>query len=161
MEMRRLLDALEREGPIPAGELSLRLGCSEPEVEACLAEARQLGALLGYGAIVNWEKLDDARVFAFIEVEATPEHGTGFDTLADYLGRFEEVHSVYLMSGRSDLTVVVQGDDFRAIARFVAEKLAPAPGVKATTTSFVLKTYKLEGRQAAQEAPTKRLAVSP
>ncbi len=161
MQLQRLLEILEHEGPRPTEELATRLGCSTQEVEEALAEARRRGWLLRYSALINWEKLNVPRVFAFIEVEATPEHGTGFDHLADYIGRFEEVHSVYLMSGRADLTVVVQGTDFREIARFVAEKLAPTPGVKATATSFVLKTYKMEGELLTDQPGNSRLAVSP
>ncbi len=159
--MHRLLEILEHEGPVPAEDLATRLGCSVEAVEASLQQAREQGLLLRYSALISWDKADKPHVFAFIEVEATPEHGTGFDHVADYIGRFDEVHSVYLMSGRADLTVVVQGEDFREIARFVAEKLAPAPGVKATATSFVLKTYKMEGELLTEEPGNKRLAVSP
>jgi DNA-binding Lrp family transcriptional regulator len=161
VDRRRLLEILECEGPVPADELATRLGCSAAEVDAAIEQARGDGLLLRYGALVNWEGLDDARIYAFIEVEATPEHGTGFDRLADYIGRFDEVHSLYLMSGRADLIVVVQGEDFREIARFVAEKLAPTPGVRSTATSFVLKTYKMEGERLGDEPSSRRLAVSP
>ena len=44
----------------------------------------------------------------------------GFDHVAEYIAQFEEVHSLYLMRGGADLCVVVQGQDFRDIARFVA-----------------------------------------
>ncbi|MFW6156424.1 MAG: Lrp/AsnC ligand binding domain-containing protein, partial [Armatimonadota bacterium] len=60
-----------------------------------------------------------------------------------------------------DLTVVVEGRDFRDIARFVAEKLAPTSGVSGTSTSFVLKTYKLEGQLIGEQPTNHRLAVSP
>ncbi len=161
MDIERLLTILQNEGPVPPDELATRLGCSVKDVEEGLQWARAQGILMRYGALVNWEKLGAPHVFAIIDVEATPEHGAGFDRVADYIAHFEEVHSVYLMSGRTDLTVVVQGRDFKEIARFVAEKLAPAPGVKATATSFVLKTYKAEGELLTQEPRDSRLAVSP
>jgi DNA-binding Lrp family transcriptional regulator len=161
VDMPRLLTILEHEGPVPTVELATRLGVSEQEVDSALRQARERGMLLRYSALVNWERVDDPHVFAIIDVEATPEHGAGFDRVADYIARFDEVHSVYLMSGRTDLTVVVQGKDFREIARFVAEKLAPAPGVKATATSFVLKTYKMEGELLTEKPKDSRLAVSP
>ena len=101
------------------------------------------------------------KIYAFIAVQASPEHGSGFDKIAAYISRFDEVHSVYLMSGMADLMVVVEGEDFREIARFVAERLAPAPGVRDTATSFVLKTYKMEGEVVTEEASNHRLAVTP
>ncbi|NLO73911.1 MAG: Lrp/AsnC family transcriptional regulator [candidate division WS1 bacterium] len=159
--MRELLRILETEGPVDSQELAVRLGQSVAEVEAALADLREQGVLLRYSALVNWEKVEEEKVYAFINVSATPEHGCGFDKVAEYLSQFAEVHSLYLMSGQADLCVVVEGRDFRDIARFVAEKLAPTPGVRSTSTSFVLKTYKMEGEKLFGEAKNGRLAVSP
>jgi DNA-binding Lrp family transcriptional regulator len=161
--MRKVLEILEQDARLPASEIGARLGIPEGEVAATIASAEQDGALLGYSAVVNWERTDDseAKVYAMISVSATPEHGKGFDAIAEHVALFDEVHSVYLMSGGFDLHVVVEGDDFREIARFVAEKLAPIPGVTGTSTAFVLKTYKTEGRVTHDTRATKRLAVSP
>ena len=159
--MKELLEILEAEGPVAAEELAVRLGKSVDEIEAAMADLRERGVLLRYSALVNWEKVEEEKVYAIINVSATPEHGCGFDTVAEYLIQFAEVHSLYLMSGQADLCVVVEGRDFRDIARFVAEKLAPTPGVRSTSTSFVLKTYKMEGEKLYGEARNDRLAVSP
>lgn len=159
--MKELLEILESEGPVDPEELAVRLGKSQAEIEEILAQLRQQGVLRRYGALINWEKADCDKVFAFINVSATPEHGQGFDSVAAYISQFDEVHSLYLMSGLSDLCVVVEGRDFRDIANFVAEKLAPSPGVRSTATSFVLKTYKMEGEKLFGEVENGRLAVSP
>lgn len=159
--MREILELLEADGKLTDEEIATRLGMEPKEVADAIVEAEARGAILGYSALVNWEAADSAKVYAFIAVEATPEHGRGFDAIADHVSQFEEVHSVYLMSGTSDLQVVVEGDDFREVARFVAEKLAPIPGVRSTATSFVLKTYKLEGRPAQDARKNHRLAVTP
>ena len=160
--MKPLLEILETEGPVDPDELAVRLGRTRGEVEAELESLRQEGILLRYSALINWEAAPDLeKVYAFINVTATPEHGRGFDKVAEYLSQFEEVHSLYLMSGGADLCVVVEGRDFRDIARFVAEKLAPTPGVTSTSTSFVLKTYKMEGVSLVGESKNGRLAVTP
>jgi len=159
--MQQILEILAHEGPVEPTEIATRLDMPVEQVEALIQQAQQDGILLGYRALVNWEKVDGEKIYAFIAVEATPEHNRGFDNIADYISQFSEVHSVYLMSGVSDLTVVVEGSDFREIARFVAEKLAPVPGVRSTATSFVLKTYKMEGKLVAEAAGNHRLAVSP
>ncbi len=159
--MREILDIISEEGPLPAAEIATRLDMSPEEVEQTLEEARDRGVLLRYSAVINWESSDTEKVYAFIAVQATPEHGQGFDEVAGYLSQFDEVHSAYLMSGTADLMVVVEGEDFREVARFVAEKLAPAPGVRDTATSFVLKTYKMEGQSVDDDATNHRLAVTP
>jgi DNA-binding Lrp family transcriptional regulator len=160
--MKQLLEILETEGPVDPDELAVRLGRSRGEVEAELDSLRQRGILLRYSALLNYEAVPEwEKVYAFINVSASPEHGRGFDKVAEYLAQFAEVHSLYLMSGGADLCVVVEGRDFRDIARFVAEKLAPTPGVTSTSTSFVLKTYKMEGVSFAGEKKNGRLAVAP
>ena len=141
--MRDILELLEQDATLASEDIAAQLGMDPDAVRDVISAAEGRKAILGYSAVVNWEATDSPKVYAFIAVEAVPEHGKGFDAIADHISRFEEVHSAYLMSGTSDLQVVVEGDDFRDIARFVAEKLAPVDGVRSTATSFVLKTYKL------------------
>ena len=159
--MEEILDILAQDGRTSAAEIAVRLGRPEDEIRHKMAELEKRSIIVSYGALINWEKTGDNKVFAFIAVEAVPEHGSGFDSVADYISRFPEVHSLYLMSGSQDLQVVVEGEDFREIARFVAEKLAPAPGVRSTSTSFVLKSYKMEGIMLQEKPGDHRLAVSP
>ena len=66
----------------------------------------------------------------------------GFDAVAERIYRYPEVHSVWLVSGGSDLRVVVEGDDMREMGRFVAEKLSAIEGVTGTDTHFLLRRYK-------------------
>lgn len=159
--MHELLNILAQDGRVTVEEIATRLGRPVDEVRVDIATLEQQGIIVSYGSLINWEKSGDNKVFAFINVEAVPEHGKGFDAVADYISRFPEVHSLYLMSGAADLQVVVEGEDFREIARFVAEKLAPAPGVRSTSTSFVLKSYKMEGIMLQEKPGDHRLAVSP
>lgn len=159
--MKGILELLEADATLTVEEIADRLGMSPAQVEAALRAAEEDKILMGRTAVVNWENTDTPRVYAFINVSASPEHGSGFDKIAQDISQFDEVHSTYLMSGGFDLQVVVLGEDFREIARFVAEKLAPIPGVRSTATAFVLKTYKLEGIPTQDRKAGRRLVVSP
>ncbi len=157
----KILRILTEEGRLADAEIAERLGLTTEEVAETIGEMEADRVVLGYRALVDWSKTEVERVFAYILVEGSPEHGAGFDRLAEHIARFDEVHSVHLTSGSADLNVVVEGRDFRDIALFVAEKLAPTSGVTGTSTSFVLKTYKLEGRLMGETPSNHRLAVSP
>jgi DNA-binding Lrp family transcriptional regulator len=159
--MESILEILAKEGRCTPREIALRLGMEEAEVEAKIREYETNHVILGYHAVINWHTADDERLFAFIEVKASPERGQGFDRLAEHIAGFEEVHSVHLVSGTHDLNVVIQGRDFREVALFVAEKLAPLEQVQSTATSFVLKSYKVEGQLIATPDGDQRLAVTP
>jgi DNA-binding Lrp family transcriptional regulator len=100
-------------------------------------------------------------VRALIEVKITPERGGGFDRLAERVAKYSEVRSCYLMSGGYDLLVVVEGDNLRDVARFVAEKLATIQGVISTATHFMLKVYKDHGMLVNEDTNEERLSVAP
>ena len=62
--------------------------------------------------------------------------------MAERIYQYDEVASVYLMSGSFDLTVIISGRTLKEVAQFVGEKLAPLEGVTGTATHFILKKYK-------------------
>ena len=96
-----------------------------------------------------------------IEVKVTPQRDQGFDAIAGRIYRFDEVKSVYLMSGGYDLLVLVEARTLKELASFVSEKLSTLEAVTGTSTSFVLKRYKQDGVIFDGERNDKRLAVMP
>ena len=98
--------------------------------------------ILGYPALIDWTKTDDELVTALIEVRISPQRGDGFDRIAERIYQYEEVESLYLMSGSYDLAVTITGRSLRAVAEFVHARLAVIDGVTGTATHFILKKYK-------------------
>jgi len=97
---------------------------------------------------------------ALIEVKITPARDRGYDRIAERIGRFAEVRSVYLMSGGFDLAILIEGESLRDIALFVSEKLAPLDSVLSTATHFVLKKYKDNGVLLGEEGGDERMILS-
>jgi DNA-binding Lrp family transcriptional regulator len=156
-----LLKLLHENAALKPAQLAAMLNQPESEVAAKIKDYESGHVILGYRTILNEEKLGVDLVRAVIEVKITPEREGGFDRLAQRIARYDEVRSCYLMSGGYDLLVVVEGDNLRAVASFVSEKLATINGVLSTATHFLLKPYKEQGVLMHQEAPEERLAVSP
>ncbi len=98
---------------------------------------------------------------ALIEVKVTPQRGQGFDKIAERIYKFDEVESVYLMSGGFDLTVIIDGKSMREVANFVSGKLAPMEAVLSTATHFVLKKYKEHGITLTGEVEDERMLITP
>lgn len=155
-----LLERLKLNARESVADLAKLLSMSEADVEAQIADFEARGMIKGYHAIVDEDQLGD-RVRAQIEVRVTPEREGGFDTIASRISKFPEVHTMYLMSGGYDLSLLVVGDNLREVASFVSEKLATIPGVTGTATHFMLKTYKYRGVLMEMEDEHKRLQVSP
>ena len=159
--MDALLELLQNDARLSTSRLADRLGRTEAEVAAMIADLQAKGAILGYHAVVDPERAGQRHVSALIEVKLTPERDGGFDRLAQRIARFDQVTSCYLMSGGYDLAVLVEGEDLREVARFVSEKLSTLDGVLSTATHFQLKVYKQSGFIAGEAHIDERLAVSP
>lgn len=141
--------------------LSRMLDISVEDVKSRVAAYEKDGVIRGYQAILNEDKLDLETVTAVIEVKVTPEREGGFDRVAQRLSRFDEVQSLYLMSGTYDLLLFVRGVSLKEVALFVSEKLATIQGVTSTSTHFMLKTYKNRGVLMETPDEHERLKVSP
>ena len=159
---RKILAALAKDARLDAARLAAMIGVDAGEVAAAVAKAERDGVIRRYKTVVDWERAGAETVVAFIDVGVSPQREVGFDQVAARIARYPEVRSVHLVSGGSDLRVLVEGESIRAIAAFVSEKLSPIDHVTGTNTHFLLKTYKEDGEVLAEDAPQDgRLAVAP
>ncbi len=138
----KLLKLLNKNARYTIAELAAMLGVAENQVAADLKELEKEGVIHGYKPIIDWEKVDSVMVSAIIELKVTPKSGLGFEEVAERVMRYNEVESVYLMSGGYDLCVLVKGKTFQQVAMFVAKELSTIDSVVSTSTHFVLRRYK-------------------
>lgn len=157
----KVLQLVCEDSRIPPKDAAIMLGLSEEEVRAAIDKLESEKVIVGYPALVNWDKTPVEKVKAVIEVKVTPQRDMGFDAIAARIYRFDEVKEVYLMSGAYDLMLEVQADNMRTLANFVSQKLATIDSVLSTATHFVLKKYKVDGVILEDEQNDGRLAVSP
>ena len=142
-----ILKAIDKNSKISPEDLAVMLDAPVEEVRAEIANMEKEGVICGYPTLINWDKTDCEKVTAWIEVKVTPQRGRGFEKIAERIYRFDEVESVYLMSGTFDLAVLIEGKTMKEVANFVSSKLAPLEAVLSTSTNFVLKKYKEHGME--------------
>lgn len=159
--MRELLELLEKNARLSTSELAAILRRSEYEVERDIQKLEREKILLSYNALINWEKFGDDSVTAVIEINLTPQREVGFDAIAERIYRFDEVRTVYLMSGSFDLLVIIEGKSLKEVADFVATRLSTIEGVTQTRSHFLLKAYKKDGIIIEDDEHDHRLVVSP
>ena len=140
--MDELLTLLEKDCRQTPEQLATMLGREVADVEADIARYEKEHVILGYPALVDWTRAEDEIVTALIEVRISPQRGDGFDRIAERIYQYEEVESLYLMSGAYDLAVTITGRSLREVAEFVHARLAIIDGVTGTATHFILKKYK-------------------
>ena len=157
----QVLDLLREDCRLPLEKLAVMLGVSTEEVAETIDSLERRRVILHYAPTINWDLTDRERVEAMIQVSVTPQRDMGFDAVARRIYRFEEVKSVYLMSGGYDLLVLVEAKSLKELALFVSSKLSTLEMVTGTQTSFVLKRYNEEGVIFDGSQSDNRLVVSP
>ena len=162
MLQEKILRNISKNARMTAEDLAAMLDSTPEEINETIRSMEEDGVICGYPALINWEKTDNEVVTALIEVKVTPQRGRGFDKVAERIYQFDEVASVYLMSGGFDLTVMIEGKSMKEVARFVTTKLAPMESIMSTATYFVLKKYKEHGRPLVKESnEDERMLIAP
>ena len=158
----QILELLERNSRMTPAEIAVLLGSGEEVIASEIKKMEEENIICGYNTLIDWDKTAADKITALIEVRVTPTRGQGFDKIAERIYRYDEVESVYLMSGGFDLTVIIEGKSMREVANFVAQKLAPMEAVLSTGTHFVLKKYKEHGLPLVSEGEgDERMLVTP
>jgi len=139
---KEILEKLENDCRITPRNLALMLDKEEGEIKNIIEDLERERIILGYKAVVDWDKTDKEYVTALIELKVVPQRDGGFDKVADLLCTYDEVQTAYLMSGGFDLALILEGKTMREVAYFVAEKIAVMDGIISTATHFVLRKYK-------------------
>lgn len=68
-----LLAIIEKNSRIDLKELAVLLGVEETDVVNELETLEKEGVICGYHTLINWEKTDNEKVSALIEVRVTPQ----------------------------------------------------------------------------------------
>ena len=157
----QILDILRKDCRTSLENMATMLNTNIEDVATNIQSMEEDKIILRYLPIINWDKTDKSYVEAMIEVKVTPQKERGFDALARRIYQFDEVKSLFLMSGQYDLLVLVEAHDLKSLALFVSEKLSTFESVISTSTSFVLKRYKSDGVIFDENDSDRRLVVSP
>ena len=79
----KLLKLLSKNARYTVHELSVMRGISEDEVVAEVSAMEKEGLIRGYKAVIDWERLDSAKVSAIIELKVEPQPDVGFEQIAE------------------------------------------------------------------------------
>lgn len=157
-----ILKAMDKNSRITANDLAIMFGQEVDVIKNEIKAMEEENIICGYPTLINWDKADCERVTALIEVKVTPQRGLGFDKIAERIYKFDEVESVYLISGEFDLCVMIEGKSMREVANFVSSKLSPLESVLSTSTNFILKKYKEHGLALSDDTgEDERMLITP
>ncbi len=155
--MKQILRILEKDARTTPQQISDMTDIPIGEVEDVIKKAESEKVIVKYRTMINWDRIEENRVRALIEVKLQPQRDVGFDAIAERISRFPQAYTVYLVSGQYDLLVIVEGQSMQEVAAFVSQKLAPLESVQGTVTHFLLKCYKEEGEILGDSEKVERL----
>ena len=157
----QILAIIEKNSRIDLHELAVILGMEETDVVNEMEQMEKEGIICGYHTLIDWEKTSVEKVNALIEVRVTPQRGKGFDSIAERIYKYPEVHAVYLISGGYDLLVSLEGKTLKEVSNFVSDKLSTLETVISTATHFILKKYKDHGTVLDRKQSDERMQLTP
>ena len=131
----KILKVIETNSKVDLHALARDLDVSEIDVANEIQKMENEKIICGYATLINWDNTSSEKVTALIEVKVTPQRGIGFETIAEDIAKYEEVNSIYLMSGGFDFCVLIEGKSMKEVSRFVFEKLSAVEYVLSTSTS--------------------------
>ncbi len=142
----KIIELLHKDCKLSLEQVATMLNMTVVEVGEAIDALEKNGTILGYGAIVDWDKVEGVNsVTAMIELKVIPQRQMGFNRLAERICQFPEVKSLYLMSGSYDFAVTIKCKNIKDVSLFVTEHLATMDSIQSTATHFVLKRYKNDG----------------
>ena len=95
----KLLQLLEDNCTYTTEQLAAMANLTEEEVTAAIARNEADKVILGYKAIVDWERTEREAVTALIEVKVTPQRGEGF-VRACYAASMQDLDEALKRLGR-------------------------------------------------------------
>ncbi|MDZ4836018.1 MAG: Lrp/AsnC family transcriptional regulator [Candidatus Melainabacteria bacterium] len=161
LKSREILEILEKDSRTTAETIAGMLGLAPTQVKAEIDRFEQEGIIKHYATTIDWEKAGVEKIIAFVDITVVPARDVGFDSIALRIARHPEVTSAWLVSGGSDLSIMVEGTSLKDLANFVAEKIAAVDGVTGTNTHFLLRKYKEDNVLFHDIEPDNRLVMSP
>lgn len=155
-----ILRNLEHNSRIDLHDLAIMLNIDDAALANEIAAMEKENVICGYHTLINWDNTSKEIVTALIEVKVSPQRNLGFDMIAERIAKFNEVTSVYLMSGGFDFMVLIEGKSMKEVAKFVFDKLSTLDTVLSTSTHFVLKKFKDHGVDLFEKKKDERMLVS-
>jgi DNA-binding Lrp family transcriptional regulator len=157
----QILGLLEKDAKLDTKDIATMLDLDIEDVRTEITKMEKEHIICGYHAFINWDKTDDEKISALIELKVTPQRGKGFEKIAEKIYQYPEVESLYLMSGGYDFTVILKKATMKEIASFVSSKLAVIDEVQSTATHIVLVRYKDHGLSLVTPKKDTRMVIVP
>ncbi|MFC7702820.1 Lrp/AsnC family transcriptional regulator [Plastorhodobacter daqingensis] len=138
---RAILRVLSTEGRISATELARRISLSKSPTQARLKRLEDEGVILGYRALLDPIRLDQAHV-AFVEVRLSDTREGALQAFNRAVLGIPEIEQCHMIAGGFDYLLKVRTGDISDYRRVMAERISTLPHVASTSTYVAMEAVK-------------------
>lgn len=139
---RKILSLLQKDGRLTNAELANHIDLSQSACHRRVKRLEEQGIIAGYGAFVDRSKVG-LSVMGYVSVKMESHAEDLLHAFAKGIEKIDEIVACYAISGSGDYLLKVVAKDLDAYADVSLKKVLKLPGVKDSTTNFVLSTVKL------------------
>ncbi|OKY78874.1 MAG: DNA-binding transcriptional regulator Lrp family [Candidatus Methanohalarchaeum thermophilum] len=158
---RDILKILQDDGKTPVEDIAEMVDLDVGEVKERIRDLEEDDVIRKYKAVIDWDKAKAGLVYASIDLKVELNREKGYDKICERIAGFNEVRTIRLISGESDIRVLVQEKSMEDVYSFVSKKISTLESVRDTVTHFVLRTYKEDGEIFFESETNHRLSISP
>jgi DNA-binding Lrp family transcriptional regulator len=135
-----ILRALQKDCRETYGAIGKRLGIAHSTVYDRIKKMEQQGVVQGYSATIDVEKIGMKNITAIMTVYADPKE---IERVAEHLAALPEVLEAYTSISEELLIIAkVSAASQENLHEFIANSVAPLPGVSRIRTSIITKKFK-------------------
>ncbi|MFQ6074117.1 MAG: Lrp/AsnC family transcriptional regulator [Candidatus Bathyarchaeia archaeon] len=137
-----ILELLQENAKQTYTEIGHRLGVAHSTIYERIKRMEEYGVIEKYGAFVDLGKVGIKPITAIVTVYTDPKES---EKIAEKLAKFHEVLEAF-SSFSEELVIIAKviARDQTQLHSFIAESIAPLPGVLRIRTSIITKKYKEE-----------------
>lgn len=138
----QVLELLQENARQTYTEIGQRLGVAHSTVYDRIKRMEEYGIIKKYGAVLDLEKVGIKPITAIVTVYTDPKES---EKIAEKLAKFNEVLEAFTSFSEELVIIakVIAGDQGQ-LHSFIAQSVAPLPGVLRIRTSIITKKYKEE-----------------
>ena len=138
---RRILEWMQKEPGINAGELGEKIGLSQSAVWRRMQSLREQGVIVDQPVKIDREKVG-LNTMVFAHVKLTSHGRSNLAEFSEAVSQYPEVLDCYVMLGNVDFLLRIVTEDIKAYEQFFFEKLSQLPGIQEVNSSIVLSDIK-------------------
>ncbi|MDX2066522.1 MAG: Lrp/AsnC family transcriptional regulator [Fimbriimonadaceae bacterium] len=136
-----LLRLLQSDGRITNADLAKQVNLSPPSVLQRVRALEKAGAIKGYAAILDGERLG-FRITAWVQITLSLHQEQPIERFRRAIQEIPEILECHHVSGDFDFLLKVTVRDMRQYEVFVREKLSKIKGIQQIRSSFAMATNK-------------------